>query len=164
MQTYPSVWAGQAVAKNFAYGAPGGPAALTIDSLVTSVSPLANVSATVSFGFTTTVDGIVFYPLSTLAPVNVGSDSNSEAVTPASVTAPNTTYNGMQFTAEFANNHGFGDPVASATFGLQEALNYMGAQGGGKVIIDEDWVKLGGTTAIKNAATLPSGVTITDNR
>ena len=163
---YPSVFGGQWVAANFAYGSPGGPAALICQQPVAIPgSPLVAQSMTLAFTFTVTIDGITFWPLSTLAPVNVGSDGNAEKVTPVSVSGGNTTvYQGGSFTADFANGHGSGDYVCSATFGLQEALNLAGAAGGGKVIIDEQWVKLGGTTTIKNAATLPSGVTITDNR
>ena len=163
---YPSVWGGQAVASNFAYGSPGGPAALICDNPVQiQASPAVAQAMTVSFGYTTTIDGTTFYPLSTLAPINVGSDSNAEKVTPLSVSGSGQpVYDSNSFTADFADAHGRGDPIASATFGLQEALNYMGGQGGGKVIIDENWTKLGGTTTIKNAATLPSGVTIVDNR
>ncbi len=166
MQTYPSVFGGQAVAANFAYGSPGGPAALVCDNPTqVQASPSVAQAMTVSYGYTTTIDGITFYPLSTLAPINVGSDGNAEKVTPLSVSGSGVpTYDSNSFTADFSDAHGKGDPIASATFGLQEALNYMGAQGGGKVIIDEAWVKLGGTTTIKNAATLPSGVTVTDNR
>ena len=163
---YPSVFGGQAVASNFAYGCPGGPGALVIQQSnpVVALSPVADVSATVAFGYTTTIDGITFYPLSTLAPIMVGSDSNAETVTPDTVGTPLPGYQQVSFTAEFENDHGSGDPIASATFGLQEALNYMGAQGGGIVIIDQNWTKMGGTTTIKNNATLPTGVTIVDNR
>jgi hypothetical protein len=163
---YPSVFGGQWVAANFAYGSPGGPAALICQQPVAiPASPLVAASMTLAFSFTVTIDGITFWPLNANAPVNVGSDGNAEKVTVISVSGGNTTtYQGGSFTADFANAHGSGDYVTSATFGLQEALNLAGAAGGGKVIIDEQWVKLGGTTTIKNAATLPSGVTITDNR
>ena len=163
---YPSVFGGQWVAANFAFGSPGGPQALWSDSPnPIPASPLVAQSMTVAFGYCTTIDGITFYPLSTLAPINVGADGNAETVTPASVTGKGLPgYDQVSFTADFANAHGKGDIISSATFGLQEALNQAGNAGGGKVIIDEQWVKLGGTTTIKNAATLPSGVTITDNR
>lgn len=163
---YPSVFGGQWVAGNFAFGCRSHPGGLTCDAPnAIPASPLVAQSMVVSFGFTTTIDGIVFYPLSTLAPINVGSDGNAEKVTPVSVTGVGLPgYDTNSFTADFANLHGKGDLISSATFGLQEALNLAGAAGGGKVIIDEEWVRFGGTTAIKNAATLPAGVTITDNR
>ena len=165
---YPSVFGGQYIAANFAYGSPGGPNALVVDSLIdTPASPPVAQSLIVSFGYTTTIDGILFYPLADNAPVNVGSADNAEEVTPSSVTnngRPD--YDQVSFVADFANQHGRGDPVASATFGLQEAVNLAEAAGGGVVIIDQQWVKIGGTTAIFNTVTgnLPGSVTITDNR
>ena len=163
---YPSVFGGQAVAANFAFGSPGGPQGLWCDSPnPIPASPLVAQAMTVAFGYCTTIDGITFYPLSTLAPIYAGSDGSAEKVTPASVTGKGLPgYDQVSFTADFADAHGKGDYIMSATFGLQEALNYMGDKGGGKVIIDEQWVNLGGTTTIKNAATLPTGVTIVDNR
>ena len=87
----------------------------------------------VAFGYCTTIDGITFYPLSTLAPINVGADGNAETVTPASVTGKGLPgYDQVSFTADFANAHGKGDIISSATFGLQEALNLAGAAGGGE--------------------------------
>ena len=50
------------------------------------------------------------------------------------------------------------------TFGLQESLNDAGSSGGGAVVIDSAWTNLGGTTTIKNAATLPSNTGIEDAR
>lgn len=162
----PSVFAGYFNAAAFAYGIAGGPAALMIqqNSPVVAVSPTADVAATVAFGYTTTADGRVFYPLSTNAAITVGSDSNAETVTPATVTNGNTTYQATSFTAPFVDNHGSGDPIASATIGLQEAANYAALQGGGIVTVDSEWTRMGGTTAMYNAVTLPSGVTKQDNR
>jgi hypothetical protein len=118
----------------------------------------------VAFGYTTTADGIVFYPLNTNASIRIGSDSAAEAVTPASVTNGGQVYRGTSFTAEFADQHGSGDPISSATFGAQEAANFAALSGGGIVVIDSEWTRLGGTTGIYDALTLPSGVTKQDNR
>lgn len=166
MPSYPSVFAGWFNAASFAFGCPNGPGALVCQqSNPIPASPAVAQSMIVAFGYTTTNDGRVFYPLALLTPIRVGSDSNSESVTPLSVTGNGLTgYQQVSFTADFADAHGSGDPISSATFGLQEALNYAGLAGGGKVVIDEEWVRLGGTTGIKNAAVLPSGVTIVDNR
>ncbi len=159
--SYPSVFGGWAQAVNFAYGSVGCPAALICDNpTVVQASPAVAQSMTVSFGYTTTIDGITFYPLNTNAPINIGSDSNAEKVTPLSVSTGVPIYDSTTFTADFADAHGKGDPIASATFGLQEAVNYMHLQGGGAVVVDANWVALGGTQTIKNNATLPSGVTI----
>ena len=69
---------------------------------------------------------------------------------------PSVAYGAMNFTATFANAHGEGDPVASATVGLQEAINFMQNLGGGKVIVDAQWVAAGGTQAMINAAVFAS--------
>jgi len=163
----PSIFGGWWAAANFAYGLPGGPSSLMVQGTAVPASPAVAQSLQVAFGYTTTVDGIVFYPLATNASINIGTDGNFEAVTPASVTGNgSTTYQGVSFTADFADAHGSGDAISSATIGLQEAINLAHAAGGGKVVVDEQWTHLGGTTAMVNTATgtLPSGVTIVDNR
>jgi hypothetical protein len=164
----PSVFGGYFNAAAFAYGcnSAGCPGALVVQQTVpTPASPLVAQSCTVAHGYTTTKDGRVFYPLATTASIMIGSDSNAETVTPVSVTGNgNTQYQGVSFTAEFADLHGSGDPIASATFGAQEAANYAGQQGGGIVVVDSEWTRLGGTTTIYNNLTLPSGVTKQDNR
>lgn len=162
---YPSVFSGMYVAANFAYGSAGGPNALVVDSLINEpASPPVAQSLIVSFGYTTTIDGIVFYPLADNAPVFVGSADNAEEITPSSVTnngRPD--YDQVSFVADFVNRHGKGDPVASATFGLQEACNLALAAGGGIVVVDQQWVTLGGTQTIYDAVTPGSGVTLQSN-
>ena len=162
----PSVFGGYFNAAAFAYGSAGGPAALVCDAPnAIPASPLVAQAMTVSFGYTTTLDGRVFYPLATNAAITVGSDGNSETVTPASVTGSGVpVYDSNSFTAEFADAHGRGDPIRSATLGLQEAANYAASQGCGIVVIDSEWTRLGGTTTMYNNVTLPSGVTKQDNR
>lgn len=165
--SYPSQFAGWWKAANFAYGSAGGPASLKCQQSnpIPVISPTVNQSMTVAFNFTTTVDGITFWPLATTAPIQVGTDGNQETVTPASVTGNGLTgYQQGSFTAAFLDQHGSGDNIASATFGLQEAINYAATQGGGIVVVDREWVALGGTTTIYNNATLPSGVTKLDHR
>ncbi len=167
MSNYPSVFAGWYNAINFAYGCPGGPGALVIQQSnpVEATSPVTDVAATVAFGYTTTIDGITFYPLAVDTDVNVGSDDNTETVTVDSVSGTGKPgYQQVSFTAEFENDHGSGDPVSSATVGLQEAANYAGAQGGGIVVVDSEWERAGGTTTMYNNVTLPSGVTKLDHR
>ncbi len=162
----PSQFAGWYKAANFAYGSPGGPSALFLQQSAPTLatSPVTALPATTAFGYTTTSDGITFYPLNTNAPIQVGGDSNAEEVTPTTVAAPQPGYQQVTFTAEFENDHGSGDAVASATFGAQEAVNYAHLQGGGIVVVDAEWTRLGGTTGIYNALTLPSGVTKLDHR
>ena len=95
MMLGPSYFGGQYVAINFAYG-------------VVDIAPLTvhNVPITsgakalaVAFGFCNTHDGIKFYPLATDAPINVGSDSDVEKVTPSAVSNNNDSYGGTNFTA-----------------------------------------------------------------
>ena len=110
-------------------------------------------------------DGTPVYPLATTAPIRVGSGGNRELVTPSAVGASRSSIPGQpSITANFANLHGTGDPVASGTYGLQEALNAAGAAGGGTVIVDAAWEAAGGTSGMISGATLPSDVTIEDNR
>jgi hypothetical protein len=52
----------------------------------------------------------------------------------------------------------------STTFGLQEAVNAVGANGGGEVIIDKSWTTAGGTNATVAGISPLSNVTIRDNR
>lgn len=158
----PSYFGGQYVAVNFAFGVVDNEAISVHNTPVTAgVRALA-----VAFGLCSTHDGIPFYPLATNAPVRVGSDSNAEIVTPSAVSNPSEAYGGMNFTATFSNAHSEGDPVASATVGLQEAINLAEANGGGVVIVDASWTAAGGTDAMVSAAVFasPTIVSILDNR
>ncbi len=155
-------------ASSFNYGGGVGfPPALVVLS-APSNSPISNPGTLVlEGGVAVTTDGLSFFPLNTNAPTLVGSGSNQETVTPSSVSNPTSPVPGQStFTGTFTKIHGQGDPLASATFGLQEAIDFANSQGGGVVLIDNQWAALGGTTAIKNAAVFPSPtiVTITDNR
>lgn len=108
-------------------------------------------------------DGRQFMPFSTNAPIKVG----TETVTPSAVGAGcrlGAASGACVLTATFSSTHTTADTVAPATFGLQEALDDAGSAGGGAVTIDQAWVALGGTTGIKNAATLPSNTGIEDIR
>jgi len=108
----------------------------------------------------TLTDGRQLAPFNTNAPIYVG----SEKVTPTAVVQSSANPGGYLITASFSNAHGAGETVSSATFGLQEALNDANASGGGAVVIDSAWAALGGTTTIKNAATVPSGTGVEDVR
>jgi hypothetical protein len=68
----------------------------------------------------------------------------------------------VTFTGTYA--HGNGDQITTGSMGLQEALNYASSKGGGTVILDNAWAAGGGTQAMINAATVPAGVAIQDNR
>lgn len=152
-KTGASYFGGQYVAWNFAYGVNPRVFALSVHNAPTIAG---SFSLALAVGYAVTHDGIEFYPLATSAPVNVGIDSNVEKVTPSAVSASLPGYGAMNFTATFANAHGEGDPVVSATVGLQEAINYAQQQGGGKVIVDAAWAAAGGTTTMINNAVFAS--------
>lgn len=154
-----SRFAGMYDALQYAYGCGRGlPPALVID-----VGNAASTTAsdTVAFGQIPLQDGTIISPLSTLCPITVGIGTNAETVTPSAVSNPSlTVYSQSSFTAAFTNAHGTGDSISSATFGLQEAINAANAAGGGVVVVSGRWAQAGGTTAIINAATLPTNGTV----
>src|SRR6185312_3145385 len=76
--------------------------------------------------------------LTTKTPITIGGDSNIETVTPTSVV--NDGQGNFIITAAFSNAHGIGDPVYSATGGLQEAATYMASKGGGLVALTMPWI------------------------
>lgn len=117
---------------------------------------------TVRDAFVTLPDGRTIVPWSTNAPITVG----RETVTPSAVSGCSvgeTRPNVCQITATFSQSHTRQDSVTSASFGLQEALNDA-AIVGGTVVIDGAWAAAGGTTGIKNAATVPGNTAINDCR
>ena len=162
----PTYFAGMYRAAAFAYGVGGsGVAGLQVDMPGGVDANTSTQTLTLAFGNVTLDDGTVFAPLATTAKVTVGTGSAADTVTPSAV-SDNTPeiYQSANFTAAtFSNSHGTGDLVASATIGLQEALNFASAAGGGIVIVDAVWYKLGGTAGILAAATVPTGVTIWDD-
>lgn len=123
-----------------------------------------SASLTLVFGSLVLVDGTVLNPLNTNAPIWVGGDSAMELVTPTSISNSTPLVNGTTtVTANFTFVHGNGDQIRSGTVGLQEALNAAAAAGGGVILIDAAWYKLGGTAAILDAAVVPDNVGIWDN-
>lgn len=154
----PPSFGGMFKATAYAFGcANGGPQALSVHN--TPITP-GTTSLAVAFGYTTLITGGVFYPLATNAPIQVGTDGNGEIVTPSAVSANSVVYGGMNFTATFVNAHGEGDAISSASFGLQEAINAALPAGGGVVVVDAGWAQIGGTTAIIQAASLPTNGTV----
>jgi len=109
-------------------------------------------------------DGRIVMPFSTNAPIKVG----TEVVTPTAVGSGcivgNIGAGACAITATFVHSHSTADYISSGTFGLQEALNDAHLSGGGAVTIDSAWVSLGGTTAIYDAAVVPSSTNIEDVR
>lgn len=158
-----TVFAGERNAVDYAYGTVRAvPAPLFVGN---SVAAGSSVSLTVQFGYATAGDGIVFYPLATNAPVTIGIGASMETVTPSAVSCQTpTVYNSCTITATTTFAHGVNDPIASATFGLQEAINLQNSGGGGLVVITQGWTQAGGTAATIASATPFPNVTIDDNR
>ena len=153
---------------DFAYGCGDGfPPPLRVD-LGTQAAGAAG-TLTVGAGFTQLSDGTIIWPLNANAPITIGIGAGADLITPTSTAgAPNSTQDSVTVTLTATHAHGAGDRIASGTFGLQEALNYASLMGGGQVIVSGKWNTLaGGTTAASAyiaAATVPSGVSIWDNR
>jgi hypothetical protein len=155
-----STFAGRTSATAYAYGvdrnAPQGLLVLAGSSATSSSYTLtcqpqksANPNAAVCVPTTTT-------------PITVGQGSVTETVTPSAVSTDG--LGNILITATFTYGHQAGDVVRSGTYGLQEALNAVSGFGGGVVVIDGAWAKLGGTQAILEAATIPASVSIEDLR
>lgn len=155
----PAIFGGVANAYAFAYGVNPRVAPLQIDT--TAATSGAGVATfTVAFGTTTTSDGTVITPLSTVAPVTVGIGANQETVTPSAVscTTPQV-YQSCSFTATFANAHGTGDPVASASYGITEAALYQfNKYGYGTVIASPELFKRAGVTTLAGSVTFITGI------
>lgn len=157
-------FAGNFNAAEYSYGSSGAfPGGLSVGLQGNTATGAQSIQ--VQFGYTALRSGETLLPLNTNAPITIGSGSNIETVTPSAVSQPTPgVYDSATITATFSNLHGNGDPVASATFGLQEALNACGTYGGGTVTVDARWKALGGTSGMIAAAIIPSGVSIIDNR
>ena len=99
-------------------------------------------------------DGTIITPLSTSAPIVVGTGANAETVTPSAVSCNNpTVYQSCSFTATFANAHGTGDKIVSATFGIAEAQLYQTQKfGQGLVSVSPELLKRAGIAATVAAA------------
>lgn len=150
-------FAGRFRALDYNYG--GGPTNVAPPSLSILTAPATTGSGSVTLenAILVLTDGNTAFPLNVNAPVLVGSGSNQETVTPTAVTNVTSTVPGQPgFTATFANLHGIGDPVASASFGLQEAVNDALSRGGGIVVVDPEWYSVGGTAKIIQAVVLPT--------
>ena len=140
-------YAGTANAADFAYGGPAlfplasAPPALLVD-VAGGPTAIGVATLSVAFGQISLGDGTVITPLNVNAPVRVGIGANQETVTPTAVSC-NTPqiYQSCTFTATFTHQHGTGDPVASGSFGLQEAANWLEGRNGGLVILSPIFLK-----------------------
>lgn len=117
-------------------------------------------TATLESSAFTLPDGTAFQPLQAGTPVAIGGDGSPETVIPTSVSCgvggPRCT-----FAAVFAHPHPGHFRVSSGTGGLQEAINYEAAHGGGMVLVDPEWG--GGPLAgLLGSLKLPSTVLMID--
>ena len=154
------VFSGTADAYTFNYGGPGvgAPPPLQVD-LAGGPSATGVATLTVSFGTVALTDGTLITPLSTLAPITVGVGANRETVTPTAVSCSTPqVYQSCSFTATFTYQHGTGDRVASASYGIQEAGLYLaGKYAGGLVIISPALLQAAGITTNAGVTTLLAG-------
>lgn len=107
-----------------------------------------------------TSGGITFPMFSTKAPikiVDVGVPANTETVTPTLAS-----YNAGGCSVALPATHPHSNYyLVSGTFGLQEAMNWIGA-GFAQIILTPDWQAMGGTTAMITAS-VPGSVNTSIN-
>lgn len=106
-------------------------------------------------------DGAGYEPWKPGVPVTIQDGLASEMVTLTSSTCHTGMTGGCSATAIFQNAHRGRLLAASASGGLQEAINYLGARGGGTVILSPDW---SGSAATIATATGGSQTAILDQR
>lgn len=160
-----SQFTGNFDAFSYAYGVNRAVGALVVDNPTTT--PTGAATLVTSFGAVSLTSGATVAVPNVNAPIAVGSTAgaNLETVTPSAVSNPTpNVYDSCQITATFTYAHGKGENVSSGSIGLQEAINACAAYGGGVVTIDAKWAAAGGTQAMVDAAVLPAGVQIVDNR
>lgn len=172
-------FAGKFRAVDYAYGIAPGIAGLQIAPGGGNTATGAQ-TVTLLSGCTTAGDGTTVCPLNTNTPILVGGGSNQETVTPSAVSSNCLINQGgnfqalpCTFTATFANTHGTGDPIASSSVGLQEAINLAAAANigatvinasGGTVLVDRSWALAGGTNTKITAAAGFYNVVLEDTR
>lgn len=124
-------------------------------------STIGSASITVITPITITQGGSPVSPIAVGSTLTIGNAAGAETVTVTAVGAPSLSgfapgTGSVSVTAVFANLHGPNEYIASATFGLQEAINVATATGGGEVAIYPAWYRAGGTLAMILAATVPT--------
>lgn len=155
-----SAFAGRYSALDFAFGTSvtSAPPALQV---VAGNSATGAQTITVSAAKDPTQGGQPISILGVGSSVTVGGASNQETVTitalgTASLSGFSPVTGSITLSATFANVHGPQDPIGSATFGLQEAINYAASNGGGTVSVTPSWYAAGGTVAMIQAAIVPT--------
>ena len=142
--------------QNFNFGNGPAPALQVLSASGTSGS----YTITLAYGNTHTVDGLTFTPVATTVPITIGAGASQETVTPSAVSCSTpASYGTCTLTATFTYAHANGDQVRSGDSGLQEAINYTAANGGGKVFFLNNVTLLAptsGTTRDSTANLLPA--------
>ena len=155
-----SAFAGTFSALDYAFGCGGTPVGPPPLNVLVGNSATGSQTITISAPVAITQGGAPFSPIAVGSSISIGAASNAETVTVTSVGTPSLAGPGpdtgsITITATFSNLHGPLEPVLSATYGLQEAINVAAANGGGNVAIYPAWYKIGGTATMIAAATVP---------
>ena len=132
-----SAFAGTYSALDWAFGCPLAVCPPPL-SVVSGNSATGVGTITIATPVASTQGGAPFSPIQAGTIINVGNASNIEQVTVTSVSTSSLAGFGQDWlavtvTATFSNLHGALENVASATFGLQEAINVAAGAGGGTV-------------------------------
>jgi hypothetical protein len=151
----PAVANGLANAWAFAYGVNPLVASLQVDQAGGPTTAAGVATLSVAFGTVALGDGTIITPLAVGFPVTVGTGANSETVTPTAVSCGTPqVYQSCTFTATFTNLHGTGDRVSSASFGINEAANYMlSTHGNGLVAATPELFDRAGVTTLAGSNT-----------
>ena len=148
-----SSFTGRYSALDFAFGTQGSTSSPPALQVVSGNSATGAQTITVSTSIDPTQGGQPVPILTVGSSIIVGAAANAETVTitalgTASLSGFSPVTGSVTITATFSNTHGPQEPVTSATFGLQEAINYAVLNGGGEVAITPAWYKAGGTATI----------------
>src|ERR1700722_18937660 len=112
-------------ASAYAYGITGAPGPLYVQ---TGNSSTGSTSITVQIAYTTLGDGTKLFPLGTVGnSFTIGTAANSTLESPTITGQSNCGFDAgyatCTVTATFTYSHGNGEPITTATFGLQEAIH-----------------------------------------
>lgn len=155
-----SAFAGKYSALEYWYGGPQPYCPPPIEILQGNTATGAG-TIIVSANFTLTQGGTPFNPFVVGQSIVVGLGTAQETVTITSVGASslvgsNPSAYSITVGGTFTQIHGYGDPVSSATFGLQEAVNVAAGNGGGTVTVTPTWYQLGGTVSNIQTEIIPT--------
>lgn len=159
-----SSFGGRYPALDYAFGAQGAYAPPPLQ-LGSGNANTGSSSVTVITPITVTQGGTPLSPIAVGSSITIGNAAGQETVTVTGVGTPSLSgfsqgTGSVSVTASFTLLHGPQENVASATFGLQEAINRANANGGGIVVINASWYAAGGTTAIVQASVLPTNFSV----